>query len=403
VSIPATEKRYLNDPYRTEFRARVVATSPRGARGTAVFLDETYFYPESGGQLADAGSIGGLELADVQESDNDAVEHIVAGEHDLEGEVECRVDWARRYDHMQQHTGQHVLSRAFIDTANLPTVSFHMGDDACTIDLEGGDLDDDAIGRAEARANHVVGENRPVTVRTVPISELDQSELRRKVPDGVQDARIVEIEGFDAIPCCGTHVATTAELRAIKVLKYEKARGNQRVSFLVGGRAVDDYIEKHAILQGLANRLTTSFGDVAARVDKLVEENQAGRRAIRQLAEKLAVVEKDLALAAAETVGKLRLVVRVISDADPEYLRLLSSQIRAADRVIALLATEDGTVICTCSDDVPIDIAGPVVDLARALGGSGGGKGSFAQVVLPRGSDPARFLENVEQDVRHRL
>jgi alanyl-tRNA synthetase len=304
---------------------------------------------------------------------------------------------------MQQHTGQHVLSRAFIETANLPTVSFHMGDDACTIDVEGGDLDDATVDGAETRANRIVGENRRVTVRMVPVGELDQAELRRKVPEGVQDARIVEIEGFDAIPCCGTHVATTAELRAIKVLKYEKARGNQRVSFKVGGRAVDDYVEKHAILQGLATRLTTSFADVGARVDRLVEENQAGRRAIRQLAGKLAVVEKDLVLAAAETIGNLRLVVRVIADADAEYLRLLSAQLKAADRVIALLSTEDGTVICACSNDVPLDIAGPVVDLARALGGSGGGKGSFAQVVLPRGSDPARFLENVEQDVRHRL
>jgi len=403
VNVPNTEKLYLDDPYETDFRARVLSVTPRGDSRSAVVLDRSCFYPESGGQTADRGKLGEFEVVDVQEGDGESVVHVVSGAPGPDGEIAGHIDWPRRFDHMQQHTGQHVLSRAFIEVAGLETVSFHMGDDTCTIDLAGKGYDEDTAARAEALANRIVAENLPVVTRSVPLEEVDQQDLRRRIPEGVTLARLVEVSGFDTVPCCGTHVAATGELRLIKILKHERARGNERVYFKVGTRAIADYDEKHEILATLSQRLSTSAGDVVARVDKLLEENQDGRKAIRRLAHKLAVVEKDLLIAAAEPVGGARLIARVIRDADADYLRILSGEIRGASGVVALLASGDGSVLCVASDDVEVELAGPVVDLARAMGGSGGGKGAFAQVMLPGGADVNAFLANVEEDVRRRL
>ena len=403
MNAPNTEKLYLDNPYETDFCAKVLSVSPGNKKGTAVVLDRSLFYPESGGQTADRGKLGDFDVVDVREGEGESVVHIIRGEGAPGDKVEGHIDWAWRFDHMQQHTGQHVLSRAFIETAGLQTVSFHMGEDTSTIDLEGAGFDESVCRRSEELASSIIEENRPVTTKTVPIGEVNESELRRKVPDGVTNVRLVEITGFDRIPCCGTHVAGTGELRVIKVLRHEKAKGNERVYFKVGQRAIDDYRAKHDIVQALANRLTTSGADITAKVDKLIEESQAGRKAIRGLAHKLAVVEKDLLLAAAQPIGEHRLVARVIPDADVSYLRELSNVIKGEGGVIVLLGADDGSVICAASDGITIDLAGPIVDLARAMGGSGGGRGSFAQVMLPRGADLEAFLTNVEEDVRHRL
>jgi alanyl-tRNA synthetase len=312
VTVPKTEKLYLDDPYSTVFESAVAGVE-EDAEALVVTLDRSLFYPDSGGQLSDRGKLAGLEVIDVTEDDSGVVYHRLqrpSPQATLKTKrVEGLVDWDRRFDHMQQHTGQHVLSRAFIQAGGLYTVSFHMGDDSCTIDLEGQGFDDNVARRAEAIANSIVVANRAVTVKTVPVEQVDRAELRRSIPEGVTDARIVTVEGFDDIPCCGTHVARTGELGVIKVLKSENVRGNQRVYFKVGGRAFADYVEKHDILQNLSNRLTTAPSDIAAKVEKLGAENQRFKKDTRRLSNRLAALEKGAVVAGAVETAGVRLVV----------------------------------------------------------------------------------------------
>jgi alanyl-tRNA synthetase len=395
-----TQKLYLDQPYQTAFEARVVASRVLADGTREVVLDRTLFYPESGGQLADAGLLGSGRVTDVREADDDTVVHVVAGEVPG-GDVSGRVDWQRRFDHMQQHTGQHVLSRAFIQTASLPTVSFHMGDETCTIDLEGSGFDEKAVQRAEDLANRIIEENRPIDIRSVPLAELDQMELRRKVPEGVTIARIVSVRDFDAIPCCGTHVRTTGELGLVKVLRAERVKQLNRVHFKVGQRALDDYREKHAIVQSLANRLTTSPTDLLAKIERMTEESQAAGKQAKRLIQRLAESQAGALLQSAAPVGTRRVVVHRESDA--ALAKALGSVLQNAPGTIALLGADDGTIVCAAARDVAIDLATFASATARELGGSGGGKGGFAQVKLGDGSRVDEMLQRMQTYVAQQL
>jgi alanyl-tRNA synthetase len=302
---------------------------------------------------------------------------------------------------MQQHTGQHVLSRAFIEAAGLPTVSFHMGTESCTIDLDGTGFGDDAIKRAEDLANQIVAENRPVDITTVPLEELDRLDLRRKVPDGIMQARIVSVRDFDMIPCCGTHVRATGELGLVKVLKSEKAKGFHRVHFKVGLRALDDYREKHGILQAVSTRLTTASADVLAKVDRLMDEAQSGARRAKLLTQRLASAEKHRLLAGAGQVGSVRVLTH--RDTDAAYARTLAAELQGESAVVAIVGADDGTVVCVTSRDLSLDVASGAAELARELGGSGGGKGGFVQLKLPDGTRVDELIQRMETHVRSRM
>jgi alanyl-tRNA synthetase len=272
-----TEKLYLTDPYTVSFEASVLSCTPRSGGGYAVVLNRTFFYPESGGQLSDRGTIAGRAVVNVWEDESGSVFHAL--EEPVEpGVVQGEVDAARRFDHMQQHTGQHILSRALIEAGGLHTVSFHMGDDACSIDVEGPEPSQETLDAAEALANTVVWEDRPVTVRTMPRDEVVERSLRKSIPEGVTEVRLVEVEGFDVIGCCGTHVRRAGELGLIKVLKHEKTKGAYRVYFKVGRRAFADYREKHETVRQLAMRFTTSVSNLTEKVEKLQADHQRIRK-----------------------------------------------------------------------------------------------------------------------------
>jgi len=394
-----TQKLYLDHSYETVFEGAIVSVQPAPAPNTtSVVLDRTLFYPESGGQLSDYGEMGGAKVIDVQETGGDVVTHTVVGDAPAHGNVRGTIDWPRRFDHMQQHTGQHVLSRAFIKTDGLDTVSFHMGDETCTIDLEGQLPDAAAIRRAEDLSNQIIAENRPIDIVTIPIEQVDMSELRRKVPDGVRDARIVTVRDFDRIPCCGTHVRSTGELGMIKVLKTEKVKNLQRVHFKVGVRAYDDYRDKHAVLQELSQRLTTAPLDVAAKVERMLEESQASAKQTKTLIQRLASLEAERLLAAADAAA-VRIIVH--READSALARALATEMQKVPGTVAIIGADDGAVVCVSSHELGIDLATGAGALARELGGSGGGKGGFAQAKV----DPARvgeFMERMAANVRAR-
>ena len=391
-----TQKLYLDHSYDTVFEANVESTRPAQPGVSAIVLDRTLFYPESGGQLSDRGTLGGVDVIDVQEN-GDVVEHLVKGEVSTVAPLRGAVDWPMRFDHMQQHTGQHILSRAFIKTDKLDTVGFHMGDETCTIDLDGPSPDAAAIARAEDLSNQIINENRPIDIKTMPIEQVDMSELRRKVPEGVTMARIVTVRDFDVIPCCGTHVKSTGELGMIKVLKTEKVRNFHRIHFKVGVRAFADYRDKHAVLQELSQRLTTAPLDVNAKVERLVEDSRAADKRLKNLVQRLAATEAQRLLS--ESAGA-RVIVHC--EADAALARALATEMQKAPGAIALISADDGSVVCVSSHELGVDLATPASALARELGGSGGGKGGFAQIKLSP-EKVSTFVERMKRDVLSRF
>ncbi len=226
-----TERLYYTDSYQREFRARVAERSPDGQ---TVYLDRTLFYPTSGGQPFDLGSIDGVAVVDVVDEE-DRIAHRLAAPLTTGGEVAAEIDWTRRFDHMQQHSGQHLLSAVFEELFNLHTVSFHLGAESATIDLEGGPVEPRTVLEAERRANQLVAENRALDVRFEDAGAVQG--LRK--PSGRQGMlRIVSIDGLDRSACGGTHVRTTGEIGPILLRRTEKIRQSVRVEFVCGGRAV---------------------------------------------------------------------------------------------------------------------------------------------------------------------
>jgi len=392
-SSPPTEKLYLDDPYTVSFSARLVSCAAQDDGSFSAVLDRTFFYPESGGQLPDAGRIADVDVINVWEDDAGIVYHKVTSSVP-DGNVTCEINGKRRREHMHHHTGQHILSRAFIEVASLHTVSFHMGEDACTIDVEGPKLSAEIVEKSENLANSIIQENRPVVTIDVARDQLDNDALRKKLPADVEVARLVEVEGFDVIGCCGTHVRRTGELGLIKVLKTEKAKGAHRIFFKVGRRAFEDLQRKHDVVSGLAKRFTTGVDGVEDKVEKLQGEIRSLRKEVKTLSGSLAAHEADAMLESARTEDSRRYVVASI-ERDDDFIKSLASELRKKDNTISLLAGASGRITCVASADSSVDLCDAAVACAESMGGSGGGKGGFAALQLPPGSDVEKALDQI--------
>ena len=279
-----TERLYYTDCYLREFEARVVKIDP-GPKGFRVYLDRSAFYPESGGQPKDLGTLGGIPLVEVVE-EGEAIAHVLAQKP--EGEVlQGEVDWERRFDHMQQHTGQHVLSAAFEKTGSYKTVSFHLGAETSSIDLDSDRLGRRQIEEAEELANRVVFEDREVRTFFRSAAEAGAMDLR-KPTERKGDVRLVEVKDFDLSACGGTHVRTTGAIGLILVRKVERMKGQTRVEFLCGGRALKAAREDFRRLSEAAQSLSAGLEGVPARIRRLSEELRAAFRAQEKLVERVA-------------------------------------------------------------------------------------------------------------------
>jgi alanyl-tRNA synthetase len=349
----------------------------------AVALDRTYFYPTGGGQPFDIGMIGGVEVVDVFPREEDgAVLHVLAGELS-EDSVDCQVDWERRFDLMQHHTGQHILSQAFIQAADANTVGFHLGVESVTIDLDVVSISSDTLGQVENLANQIIFENRPVTARVLAPGEEAQVRMR-KAPEHLATGglRIVEIEGFDTTACGGTHVARTGEIGLVKVLKLERRGEKTRVEFRCGKRALGDYRLKNALANQLAAEFTVGYWEVDQAVDRLRAELKETRRALKEARTRLLDQEVSALLDAGIEQEGVRVVRAVFEGRDVGEVRQMVSRLVETPGTVALLGVsgEKAQVIVARSADLPHDMA---VVLKRALGvlGSerGGGRPEFAQ------------------------
>ena len=380
-----TARLYFDDPYLVEFEASVVRRAARGGR-PALVLDHTAFYPESGGQPADRGTINGVKVMDVQEDGGDiwhAVETDVPGDR-----VRGKIDWALRFDRMQQHSGQHILSQAFIETLNGETCSFHLGDEVSTLEIGLGRIDEPGLERVERAANAVVFENREVKTYFVPEDKIAEVPLRRP-PKKEGTIRIVEVAGFDYSACGGTHVRRTGEIGLIKVTRWEKIRGNLRFDFLCGGRALADYVQKNRDLRRLGGLFSVGDKDVPSAMEKTLADLKSQKKAARAMQETLAGFEARALID--KEPGKI--IRRVFTDKTPDEVKLLALKIiRQASRVVlfAVQAQPQSHILMARSDDLTIDLRPFASIVSSIVNGKGGGGPSLVEIVT---LDPARLDE----------
>ena len=386
--MPATERLYYNDSHLIEFEARVIDKTERVSDWTAVTLDRTAFYPTGGGQPSDTGTLNGLRVVECIDNEAEGVLHVIQGRApDLGATVQGRIDWSRRLDHMQQHTGQHILSQAFVTLFNAPTRSFRVLDESCEIDVDLANPATDIIERAVELANNVIWEDRPITIHNVTAEEAAQLPLR-KDPAREGELRLIEVEGFDLTPCGGTHAYRTGEVGVIAVRHWERAKGLTRIEFVAGVRALADYRRANKTARDVAAFYSAARDDAAKLTSRVLEENKDLHRRLRVLEEIAARVEaEELLRGSSPTVREgasdaTQIITKVFDNRDAESLKQLAQALITHDSVIALLGSKDkdtARLVFARSSDAPGDMNALMKDACEMLDGRGGGKPDMAQ------------------------
>jgi alanyl-tRNA synthetase len=373
-----TERLYYYDSSLLRFTGTVVESGTLDGRAFAI-LDRTAFYPTSGGQPFDRGHLGGREVVEVLDREDDgAVLHFISDSVPVGSVVDGEIDAARRLDHMQQHTGQHVLSAAFIRTANVPTVSFHLGVEVSTIDLAG-DVEATAIAKAEDEANRVVFADRDVVVRFVSAAEAAMLPLRKE-PSRTGTLRLVEVPDFDLSACGGTHVSRTGAIGNIAVSAWERYKGGTRVSFVCGGRAVRAFRELRDASTATSRLLSVQSGELPEAVARLQADARDVRLQARALGEQLARFEASALRSSAVDLNGHRIVARVL-DKDQAGLKQLAQE-AAADGGPAILlvsTTRPASLVVSRGGDSGIDAGAVLKAIVARFGGKGGGRPELAQ------------------------
>ena len=396
------ERLYYEDAYRTNFVAQVAERLTFEGQ-PAVRLSESAFYPTSGGQPHDTGSLNGTAVVDVQVGADGAVLHLLAGPLPEETRsVNGQVSWLRRYDHMQQHSGQHLLSQVFYRELGLETVSVHFGDALNTVDLDGPLLSAAQMGTVETAVNEMVWQNRRIRAYWVSEDERAKVPLRR-APTVQGSTRIVEIDKFDWSACGGTHVRRTGEIGLVSLVRIEKHRGRSRVHFVCGRRALEDAGMRRGLLAETAGLLDSGVQDVPALVAKLQEALRSAERELKAEQEALVEYQAREMLAGAENAGGLRLVAREMADAEPALVQKMARALIAEAGVVALLGCArggKGTVVFARSEDCSVHAGNLLRDTLKQFGGGGGGRPDFAQGGGVAAEKLAEVLEAASESVR---
>jgi alanyl-tRNA synthetase len=372
-----TERLYYDDSYNRDFEASVVRVDQRGLR-QAVWLDRSSFYPASGGQPFDTGTLEDRRVVDVEVEEDDVV-HLIEGPVLAPGQrIRGLIDWARRFDHMQQHTGQHVLSAAFVRSLQARTVSFHLGEDVSTIDLAA-DLDARQISKAEDDANRVVWENRPVTVRYAAADAAATLGLR-KASARSGTLRLIDIEDFDLSACGGSHVRGTGEVGVVAVAAWERFKGGQRIEFVCGARALRHFRSLRDTSLATTRLLSVPAADIPGAVERLQQEAREQKRAIAALESELVDFRAEALMAGAEQTAHASLILRVI-DAPAPVLKSIAAAIagRSGFFVALVSANTPAVIVIARSSDVALACDAFVKALCARFGARGGGKADLAQ------------------------
>ena len=427
--MPGTERLYYNDSHLIEFDARVIDTSESVSGWTAVTLDQTAFYPTGGGQPSDTGTLNGTRVVECIDDDENGVLHVIQGRApEIGSTVRGRVDWSRRLDHMQQHTGQHILSQALVTLFNAPTRSFRVLEESCEIDVDLSNPTTEVIERAVELANNVIWEDRAITIKTVTSDEAAKLPLR-KGPSREGELRVIEIDGFDLTPCGGTHAYRTGEVGMIAVRHWERAKGLTRIEFVAGMRALADYRRANKTARAVAALYSSARDDAAKLTSRVLEENKELHRRVRALEEIAARVEAEELLrdvssivrerfrgsspTVREGVGggphidesttnqsSLRVITKIFDDRDGESLKHLAQALISHPGTIALLGSRDegaARLVFARAADAPGDMNALMKTACEILDGRGGGRPDMAQ---GGGQNVERISEAIEQAMK---
>lgn len=386
-----TERLYYHDSFLYSFEAQVLESVERQGRA-AVVLDRTAFYPTSGGQVYDTGKfiLGSdreVPVAEVAEEEDGRIYHLTSASVEPGQAVRGFVDAARRRDHMQQHSGQHVLSAAFVRLFDAATVSFHMGAESCTIDLAAKSLSNAQIAQAEQLANEVATEDRPVSIRFVSLEEARQLDLRKLPPKQTGQLRLIDIADFDLCACGGTHVRSTGQIGAILVRKIENVKQGLRVEFVCGLRAVAAARQDYTTLTEAAGHFSAHIRELPQQIQKAIQESKTAAKAQHKFLEELAeLYAKDL-LAQANAMP--RIVVAIFPERDAAFIKLLAQKLTTQPEVVALLASGAGqpAIVFAQTPGMTSNMGQLLKEAMAKLGGRGGGSADMAQGGLPPGAD----------------
>jgi alanyl-tRNA synthetase len=408
VSFFMTDRLYYHDSFLYDFDAEVseVLDSPR----PAVIFDRTAFYPASGGQVFDTGWITAndhakFNVTEVADGEDGKVIHYLEATKDIKlgdlkpgTRVRGQIDAARRRDHMQQHSGQHVLSAAFVRLYNIPTVSFHMADDYCSIDLDTPNLTRAQIESAERLANEIILENRAVEVRFVTREEAGKLGLRKLPTADRDELRIIDIRDWDLSACGGTHVAQTGQIASILLRKVEKVRQGWRVEFVAGQRAVATARRDFTTLTETAALFSAHLYDVPQQARKSLDEVRSWRKQWEQSQEELAAAQAAALLAVTPEIKGRRIVVRTLTDREMNFVKLLAQKLtRLSPNAVALLAatSPQPSLVFAQSAGQPFDMGALMKETMTNLGGRGGGGKDLAQGGIASADGIAAALEAV--------
>ena len=419
IRLSTTERLYYSDSFLKSFSASVTAVREtpgiNGAQAWQLSLDRTAFYPTSGGQPFDSGLLiapshagANIEIPveQVEEDEASEVWHFVSQPVSPGTRVEGQINWARRFDHMQQHTGQHLLSAVFAAELNAPTVSFHLGENISTIDLACGPLAHHSLVRVERIANEIIAEDRPVTVRSASRSEADAmlaaGELR-KLPDREGSIRLIEIADCDRNACGGTHVRSTGQIGALLLRGVEKVSRGVRVEFACGMRSVRIARSDAAIVNETSALLSIGAAELPAAVTRLLAEGKAGAKERQKLREELAVLQAAGIAAEVPVETGLRLIVRSWKDRDRDFVRLLASRTAAAAPSTAVIfcasEAEPTRIFLARSSDLKFNCGQMLKEELARLGLRGGGSPDFAQGDVPAQNQTA-LCESLSAAIR---
>ena len=390
-----TTKLFYKDPYITTFTAEKWEQATDDENRSYVVLDQTAFYPTGGGQPFDLGTLNGIQVIDVEEIDGE-VRHYVDGKLPDAEQIQGEINWIRRFDHMQQHAGQHILSAAFEDQLGYSTVSFHLGQEVCTIDLNVNvaALNEEEVRKAENFANHVIQQNLPIETKWVSEEELSNYTLRKQLAVS-EDIRLVIIPDVDNSGCGGTHPSSTGQVQAISILKIEKQKKQTRVHFVCGQRVTDELRKKQEIVLGLTNALSVPQSDLVEAAERVLLQSKEHEKTIEELNEKLLSYEAKELLHTADTIHDQKVVQMISKQHGMKELQKLAKMVLKEDPHVIVFFISEGEdklqIVCGRGEALSFDMNLSLKEVLPFINGKGGGKKDFAQ----GGGEPLRSAEEV--------
>jgi len=331
------EKLYYENPYEKEFTANIVDVVEEDNK-FHILLDNTYFYPEGGGQPSDIGYIESTSVVYVYEKEGN-IYHVTERKPSKFKKVKCSIDWSRRYDHMQQHLGQHILSASIIDLFNANTIGFHLGKEYSTIDIDKV-ISDDNFSEVENKVNEIILNNIPVEILYPTDKELKKLPLRKQLPKTDEQIRLVKVGDIDINACCGTHPYSTIEVQLVKITKWEKYKNGMRIEFLCGKRAVDDYSLKQIRLKEISRLLSVGESDALPEIKRITKDLRELNSSVKSLKDEVAGYMVEKMVFDAEVIQDVKIIKEIYSNVDLKYINTICSKLVSYPNVVALFGVE---------------------------------------------------------------